>query len=64
MNLKITINNEDRIVIIPMKYDQESDSLDINEVQIEPVPDKDEDVSKDVVLNLAKFIIGSLKGNE
>ena len=59
--IKITINNENRIAIIPMDYDPEKDEAHINEIQIEPIPDKDEDISKDVVLQLTKLILTVLR---
>lgn len=59
--VKITINSEDRIIIIPMEYDSENDSLTLSEINVEPVPDVLEDVSNDIVFNLAKMIIGTLK---
>lgn len=55
--IKITISNEDRVIIIPMTFDKESDSLEINEIQIEPVPEKDEDISGDIIFNLAQTIL-------
>lgn len=62
MKVQITINSENRIVVIPMEYDNKLDSLNLGEVQIEPIPDKNEDVSKDVVMNLAYTILSTLKG--
>ena len=62
MEVKITINSEERIVVIPMQYDKDNDSLGLGEVQIEPMPDKDEDISKDIVMNLTYAIISALKG--
>lgn len=55
--IKITISNEDRVIVIPMTFDKESDSLEINEIQIEPVPEKDEDISGDIIFNLAQTIL-------
>ena len=55
--IKITISNGDRVIIIPMTFDKESDSLEINEIQIEPVPEKDEDISGDIIFNLAQAIL-------
>ncbi len=57
MNIKITINSEERSVVIPLIYEKSTDSLNINEIQIDPVPNKDEDISKDVVLNLTQLIM-------
>ena len=61
MDVKITINSEERIIMIPMTYDKESDTLSMEEVQIEPTPKDKEDLSKDVVVNLAHAIIGMLR---
>lgn len=61
MNVKITINSEDRIVLIPMDYDKESDVLNIGELQIEPLPDNKDDINKDIVLMLAGSILSMLK---
>ena len=60
-DIKITINNKDRIIVIPMNYDVNSDSLEFSEVQIEPEIKKDEDVSKDIIVNLAHAIISMLR---
>lgn len=57
MNIKITINSEERSVVIPLIYEKSTDSLNINEIQIDPIPNKDEDISKDIVLNLTQLII-------
>lgn len=62
-NVKITINSEDRIVVIPITYDESTDSGELNEIQIEPVPDKNEVISNDIVLNIANAIISLLKNN-
>ncbi len=59
MQVKITISSEDRIVIIPMEY--KNDELSINELQIEPYPNKDDDISKDVVMHLTKAIMEMFK---
>lgn len=57
MNTKITITNENRSVVIPIEYNETDDVLVINEIQIDPMPENTEDVSKDIVLNLAKMIM-------
>ena len=57
MNIKITINSEERSVVIPLTYEKSTDSLDIKEIQIDPIPDKDEDITKDIVLNLTQLIM-------
>lgn len=63
MKVKITINSEDRIIMIPMNYDNENDTLEINKIEVEPLPEKDEDVSDDIVFNIARFVLSALKGN-
>lgn len=55
--IKITINNSDRIVIIPIEHNTTTDSLDIKELQIEPMPEANEDISNDVVLYITKLIM-------
>lgn len=63
MKIKITINSEDRVVVIPMQYDSEKDELNFAEIQIEPIPNKDEDISKDIVMILTQHILSSLQQN-
>lgn len=58
--IKITVNGENRIVIVPMEYNEETDVVEIKEVQIEPMPDKDEDLSKDLVMYIAQLILAGL----
>lgn len=58
--LKISINGENRVVIIPMEYNEETDVVEIKEVQIEPMPDKDEDLSKDLVMYVSQLILAGL----
>lgn len=57
MNIKITINSEERSVVIPLTYEKSTDTLDIKEIQIDPIPNKDEDITKDIVLNLTQLIM-------
>ena len=57
MNIKITINSEERSVVIPLIYEKSTDSLNINEVMIDPIPNKDEDISKDIVLSITQLIM-------
>lgn len=57
MLTKITINNKDRAVVIPIEYDPATDSISIQEIQIDPIPNKDEDISKDIVLTITKLIM-------
>ena len=59
-NLKVTINSEDRIVLIPMEYDIETDTLHIKEIQIDPYPDENDNVSSDPVMQLTALIINTL----
>lgn len=58
--IKISINGENRVVIIPMEYNEETDVVEIKEVQIEPMPDKDEDLSKDLVMYISQLILAGL----
>ncbi len=58
--VKISINGENRVVIIPMEYNEETDVVEIKEVQIEPMPDKDEDISKDLVMYISQLILAGL----
>lgn len=58
--VKISINGENRVVIIPMEYNEETDVIEIKEVQIEPMPDKDEDISKDLVMYISQLILAGL----
>lgn len=58
--VKISINGENRVVIIPMEYNEETDIIEIKEVQIEPMPDKDEDISKDLVMYISQLILAGL----
>ena len=50
-----------RIVMIPMNYDEANDVLSFEETQIEPIPEKDEDVSKDLVIQLTMIVLSTLK---
>jgi len=61
MKVSITINSENRIVVIPMEYFSEEDTLGFGEIQVEPTPNKDEDISKDIVMNLTYAIITMLE---
>ena len=61
--VRITINSDSRVVVIPMQYDSEKDTLDFSELQIEPMPDKNEDVSKDIVLQLTQLIMSTMQKN-
>ena len=58
--IKSSINGENRVVIIPMEYNEETDVVEIKEVQIEPMPDKDEDLSKDLVMYVSQLILAGL----
>ena len=60
--VKITINSEDRVVVIPMQYNVNNDTLDFSELQIEPIPNEKDDISKDIVLILTQTILSTLKG--
>lgn len=61
-NIKITITDNDKIVILPISYDEEKDSMTINELQVEPVPDENEDISKDLVFVISRMILEKLTG--
>lgn len=61
MKVKITINSEDRIIIIPMEYNAENDTLECSDIQVEPVPEQNEDISNDIVFNMAQLILSTLK---
>ena len=60
-NIKIAISTPDRAVIIPMEYNDENDEVVINELQVEPIPDKDEDISKDLAFFIVQKILTVLK---
>ena len=57
MLTKITITNENRSVVIPVEYDAQNDQLEIKEIQIDPIPNESEDVSKDVVMAITTLIM-------
>ena len=40
-----------------MEYDSEKDSITIDQLQIEPLPDKNEDISKDIVFSITQMIM-------
>lgn len=61
MKVKVTINSEDRIIMIPMEYNTEKDTLEFNDIQIEPMPEQNEDISNDIVFNMAHLILSTLK---
>ena len=58
--LKIAISTPDRAIVIPLDYNDESDEIVVNELQVEPVPNKDEDISKDLAFFIAQKILNSL----
>ena len=43
-----------------MEYNEEPDVDEIKEDQIEPMPDKDEDISKDLVMYISQLILAGL----
>ena len=45
-HLKIAISTPDRAIVIPLEYNDESDEIVVNELQVEPVPNKDEDIKR------------------
>lgn len=59
--LKIAISTPDRAIIIPMEYDNEKDEIIIDELQVEPVPEKDMDISTDLAFFIAQKILNSFK---
>lgn len=59
--LKIAISTPDRAIIIPMEYDENKDEITIEELQVEPVPDKNTDVSTDLAFFIAQKILESFK---
>ena len=59
-HLKIAISTPDRAIVIPLEYNDESDEIVVNELQVEPVPNKDEDISKDLAFFIAQKILNSL----
>lgn len=60
-NLKIAISTPDRAIVIPLKYNDENDEVVVDELQVEPIPNKDEDISKDLAFFIAHKILNSLK---
>lgn len=63
MQIKISINGEKRTIVIPLEYDESSDSMTISQVQVDPIPNSDEDISNDIVFNLTKAIFSVLQNN-
>lgn len=59
-NLKIAISTPDRAIVVPIEYNDENDELVIKELQVEPVPKKDEDISKDLAFFIAQKVLNSL----
>ena len=62
--VKIIINSQHRSIIIPLEYDAETDSAELKELQIDPIPEKDEIINDDVAFTLAEFIIKGLTRQE
>ena len=60
-SIKITINGENRVVVIPLTYDNTTDTAELNEIQIEPMPEEKEDISKDIVMMLSQVILNVLR---
>lgn len=59
--VKIIINGQKRSFIIPLEYNEETDSAEIKEFQVDPMPEKDENTDKDIVLFLADLILNSIQ---
>lgn len=55
--IKIIINTQHRDVVIPLEYDAETDSAELKEIQIDPMPEKDEIVDNDVAFLLTELIL-------
>lgn len=58
-NIKIAISTPERAIIIPMEYDDENDELAIKDMQVEPLPEKDEDISGDLAFFIVQKILKS-----
>ncbi len=54
---KVAVSTPERAIIIPMEYNDEQDTIEIKELQVEPVPDKDEDISKDPAFFIVQKIL-------
>ena len=59
--IKIAISTPERAVIIPMDYDEDKDEVVLNEIQVEPVPEKDEDITKDLAFFITQQILTLFK---
>jgi len=59
--VKIIINGQKRSFIIPLEYNEETDSAEIKEFQVDPIPEKDENTDKDIVLFLADLILNAIQ---
>ena len=59
--VKIIINGQKRSFIIPFEYNEETDSAEIKEFQVDPMPEKDENTDKDIVLFLADLILNAIQ---
>lgn len=59
--VKIIINGQKRSFIIPLEYNEETDSAEIKEFQVDPMPEKDENTDKDIVLFLADLILNAIQ---
>lgn len=62
--VKIIINSQHRSIIIPLEYDAETDSAELKELQIDPIPEKDEIIDGDIAFTLAEFIVKGLTRQE
>lgn len=54
---KIAVSTPERAIIIPMEYDDEHDTVEIKELQVEPVPNDEEDISKDPAFFIVQRIL-------
>ena len=58
--IKIIVKSETRDIVIPLEYDAETDSAELKEIQVDPLPEKDEVIDGDIAFSLAEFIIKGL----
>lgn len=55
--LKIAVSTPDRAIIIPIEYNDEKDEITINEIQVEPMPKENEDISGDLGFFITQKIL-------
>lgn len=59
--IKIAISTPERAIIIPLEYDTKADEVTISELQVEPIPEKDEDISGDIAFFITQKILTLFK---